>query len=114
MMDNSYTEQMENALFQQWDEFDDYNEDYSTLIEKLNSAGSFRSFGDGLLFFLQKRLPDLTAETAVKYIETLCAESGVARSDIARSDNTLILSKPKMKLKQLVIFMNPYRCLMTI
>ncbi|MGN0178531.1 MAG: hypothetical protein ACI4DY_03695 [Monoglobaceae bacterium] len=84
----NYTQQMENALFEQWDEFDDYNEDYSTLIEKLNNEGSFRSFGDGLLFFLQKRQPDLTAETAVKYIEELCEETGVAKSDIA-STNTL-------------------------
>ena len=41
MVANSYTEQMENALFEQWDEFDDYNEDYSSLIEKLNSENSF-------------------------------------------------------------------------
>lgn len=58
-----YTEQMENALFEQWDEFDDYNEDYSSLIGKLNSDDAFRTFGDGLLFFLQKRNPELTAET---------------------------------------------------
>lgn len=84
----SYTQQMENALFQQWDEFDDYNEDYSTLIEKLNSENSFRTFGDGLLFFLQKRQPELNAETAIKYIEKICEETNVSKSDIA-SANTL-------------------------
>ena len=83
-----YTEQMENALFEQWDEFDDYNEDYSSLIGKLNSADAFRTFGDGLLFFLQKRNPELTAETAIKYIEELCENTGVLKSDIA-STNTL-------------------------
>ena len=83
-----YTEQMENALFEQWDEFDDYNEDYSSLIEKLNSDDAFRTFGDGLLFFLQKRNPELTAETAIKYIDELCSKNGVDISDIA-STNTL-------------------------
>jgi len=43
-------------LFQQWDAFDDYNEDYTELINVLNSEESFRSFGDGLLVFLQKEI----------------------------------------------------------
>lgn len=84
----NYTQQMENALFEQWDEFDDYNEDYSSLIGKLNSDDAFRTFGDGLLSFLQKRNPELTAETAIKYIEELCENTGVLKSDIA-STNTL-------------------------
>ena len=83
-----YTEQMENALFQQWDAFDDYNEDYTELIDTLNSEDSFRSFGDGLLFFLQKRKPELTADSAIKYIDELCAKTGVSVGDIA-STNTL-------------------------
>ena len=84
----NYTEKMENALFEQWDEFDDYNEDYSSLIEKLNSENAFRTFGDGLLFFLQKRNPELTAETAIKYIDELCSKNGVSVGNIA-STNTL-------------------------
>ena len=87
-MSASYTQQMENALFEQWDEFDDYNEDYSSLIEKLNSENTFRTFGDGLLFFLQKQNPELIAETAIKYIEKVCQETGVLTKDIA-SANTL-------------------------
>ena len=83
-----YTEQMENALFEQWNEFDDYNEDYSPIIEKLNSDDAFRTFGDGLLFFLQKRNPELTAESAIKYIDELCSKNGVSVGDIA-STNTL-------------------------
>lgn len=83
-----YTEQMEDKLFQQWDEFDEYDEDYSELIEMLNSEDSFRTFGDGLLFFLKKHQPDLTAETAIKYIEKLCKETEVSIIDIA-SANTL-------------------------
>ena len=84
----SYTEQMENALFLQWDELDNYNEDFQSLIESLNSDNFFRTFGDGLLFFLRKRQPDLTAETAVKYMEELCEKTGVSAKDIA-STNTL-------------------------
>lgn len=52
---SNYTEQMENSLFQQWGAYDDYNEDYTALIGVLNSKDSFRSFGDGLFVFLQKR-----------------------------------------------------------
>ena len=83
-----YTEQMENALFQQWDAFDDYNEDYTELIDVLNSDDSFRSFGDGLIVFLQKRKPELTADSAIKYIDELCSKTGVSVGDIA-STNTL-------------------------
>ena len=83
MVANSYTEQMENALFEQWDEFDDYNEDYSSLIEKLNSENSFRTFGDGLLFFLQMKNPDLTTDTAIKLLDKLCAERNVPIKEIA-------------------------------
>lgn len=79
----SYTEQMERALFEQWDVFDDYSDDYSSLIDELNSKESFRTFGDGLIFFLQKRKPGITAETAVRYIEELCEETGVDKSEIS-------------------------------
>ena len=79
---------MENALFQQWDTFDDYNEDYTELINVMNSEDSFRSFGDGLLVFLQKRNPELTIESSVKYIDELCVKNGISVSDIA-SANTL-------------------------
>ena len=88
MRNLNYTQQMENALFQQWDAFDDYNEDYTELIDVLNNEDSFRSFGDGLLVFLQRRNPQLTAESAIKYIDELCKKTGVSVGDIA-SANTL-------------------------
>lgn len=86
----SYTERMEETLFQQWgpDDSSERNEEYQSLIEFLNSKEVFRTFGDGLLFFLQKRQPSLTAETAIKYLEGLCTETGVSKNDIA-SINTL-------------------------
>lgn len=78
---SNYTEQMENSLFQQWGAYDDYNEDYTALIGVLNSKDSFRSFGDGLFVFLQKRNPELTAEFAVKCIDELCVKTNVSVGD---------------------------------
>lgn len=79
----SYTDRMESALFELWDEFDNCDEDYSSLIDELNSKDAFRTFGDGLVSFLQKRKPEITAETAIKCIEKLCEETGVEKSDIS-------------------------------
>ena len=87
-MNTTYTEQMESKIFNQWDEFDNYNEDYSSLIDTLNGENTFRSFGDGLLLFMQKKKPNLTAETAVKLLDKLCLECKVPVKDIA-SANTL-------------------------
>lgn len=81
-----YTEQMENAIFEQWDTFDDYNEDYTNLINTLNSENYFRSFGEGVLFFLKKKEPSVILENAIKTIEDLCEETGVPKSDIASSN----------------------------
>lgn len=83
----TYTYRMEELLFQ-WD-LDDDCDDYHILIESLNSKEAFRTFGDGLLYFLQKLNPEITVDTAVKYIKNICAETGVPVKDIASSDNTL-------------------------
>ena len=42
-----YTTQMEEAIYNKWSEFDNSDEDYSEIIDFLNSK-DFRSFGDGL------------------------------------------------------------------
>lgn len=84
----NYTEQMESKIYNQWDEFDDYNEDYTSLIDTLNGENTFRSFGDGLLLFMQKKNPDLTSDTAVKLLYKLCLKCGVPVKNIA-SANTL-------------------------
>lgn len=81
----NYTDKMEEKIFQ-WDEFDDYNEDYTSLIDTLNSEDTFRTFGDGLLLFMQMNNPDLTADTAVKILEKLCSEQGVPVKDIASTN----------------------------
>jgi len=81
-----YTDYMEDKL--PWDSYDEENDDYQSLIDLMNSEDFFRSFGDGLLSFMQEQKPDLTAETAIAYIEACCAETGVPVGDI-RSTNAL-------------------------
>ena len=78
----TYTARMENLLFNKSD-FDDVDDNYADLIESLNSKDTFRTFGEGLLCFLQKRNPELTADKAAKYIEKLCEETKVPVEDIA-------------------------------
>ena len=89
MSTNSYTEKMETFLFQNaWDEDTKEPQNYFELLNILNDEKSFRSFGDGLLHFLQRKQPDLTTEKAIKYIEECCKKTSVLISDIA-SSNTL-------------------------
>lgn len=84
----NYTEHMKDRLFDVFSSFDDFNEDYSNLIEALNSENMFRSFGEGLLFVLQRKRPDITLECAVGYIKECCRKTGVPESEIG-SINTL-------------------------
>ncbi len=83
---NNYTEQMENEIYNQWDEFDDYEEDYTSLIEMLNDENSFRSFGDGLLPFMKEKDKTVTIETAKKRLEELCLEKQIPIKEIASSN----------------------------
>lgn len=78
----TYTARMEDLLFNK-SNFDDVDDNYADLIESLNSKDTFRIFGEGLLCFLQKRNPELTADKAAKYIEKLCEETKVPVEDIA-------------------------------
>ena len=75
-------------MFDYLGSFDAYNEDYTPLLEAMNSKDMFRSFGEGLLFFLQKKNVEVTAEKAVGYIKDCCKETGVPEGDIG-SINTL-------------------------
>lgn len=81
-----YTEYMIDNL--PWGGFDDIDEDFQTFIEMLNNESFFRSFGNGILNFMQTRIPSLTSETAIKYIEKCCTDTNVPVKDIA-SANTL-------------------------
>lgn len=79
----NYTDKMEDAIFEQLDNFDEYSDECSELIETINSKDFFRSFGEALLSFLQKYNPELTQENVVKYIEELCVQTSVTVKDIA-------------------------------
>ena len=54
-MIKTYTEQMEDALWQKWSEYDTDAECTST-IEFLNTEDGFRSFGEGLVALMQKKI----------------------------------------------------------
>jgi len=82
----NYTDYMERNL--PWGGLDDTGEDYQTLIEQLNSEQFFRSFGEGLLSFLQSKNSMLTEKMAIEYIESCCHNANVPIGDIA-SANTL-------------------------
>lgn len=84
----NYTEHLKETMFDYWGSFDDYNEDYTPLLEAVNSKDMFRSFGEGLLFFLQKKNVEVTSENAVGYIKECCKKTGVSEGDIG-SINTL-------------------------
>ena len=84
---SSYTEQMEEMLWQQWDEYDS-TEEYISTIEFLNSEEGFRSFGEGLVSLMKKKDPSMDTEKAIAYLTSCCKKNGVEMSEIG-STNTL-------------------------
>lgn len=83
-----YTDMMEDAVFL-WGDLDDYDGDYSELIENINNPNFFRTFGEALLNFMQQRDATITTETAHRYIEACCQQTFVPRTNIAKNPNTL-------------------------
>lgn len=81
-MNLNYTLRVENELFRHLSSVDDYNQDYSAILDIMNSENLFRSYGDGILHFLQMRNSEVTKETAVKYIEQLCEKNDVPLKDV--------------------------------
>ena len=83
----TYTEQMEDILFAGYGNLDDDDSSAKT-VDFLNSSEGFRSFGDGLLLFINKVDNSITAESAYKYISSCCKEKGMDINDIA-TPNTI-------------------------
>lgn len=83
--DLNYTKRMESCL--PWGGLDDETGDFQPLLDWLNGK-AFRSFGDGLLSFMQAKKTELTVEGAIQHIEKCCSATGVSIADIA-SANTL-------------------------
>lgn len=83
----SYTEQMEEALWQKWSDYDT-DAEYDSTIDFLNAEDGFRSFGDGLVALMQKKYPSMDTEKAIAHLTTFCKKNGVELSEIG-STNTL-------------------------
>ena len=86
-MSISYTEQMEEALWQKWSDYDT-DAEYSSTIDFLNAEDEFRSFGDGLVALMQKKDPAMDTEKAIAHLTACCKKNGVELSEIG-SANTL-------------------------
>lgn len=86
-MNKSYTEQMEEALWQKWSDYDT-DAEYSSTIDFLNAEDEFRSFGDGLVALMQKKDPAMDTEKAIVHLTACCKKNGVVLSEIG-SANTL-------------------------
>ena len=86
-MSMSYTEQMEEALWQKWSDYDT-DAEYASTIEFLNAEDGFRSFGDGLVALMQKKDPSMNTEKAIAHLTACCKKNGIELSEIG-STNTL-------------------------
>ena len=86
-MSLSYTEQMEEALWQKWSDYDT-DAEYASTIEFLNAEDGFRSFGDGLIALMQKKDPSMDTEKAIAHLTACCRKTGIELSEIG-STNTL-------------------------
>ena len=83
----SYTEQMEEALWQKWSDYDT-DAEYASTIEFLNAEDGFRSFGDGLVALMQKKDPLMDIDKAIAHLTACCKKNGIDLSEIG-STNTL-------------------------
>ena len=83
----SYTERMEEALWQKWSDYDT-DAEYASTIEFLNAEHGFRSFGDGLVALMQKKDPSMDTDKAIAHLTDCCKKSGIELSEIG-STNTL-------------------------
>lgn len=86
-MNISYTEQMENALWQKWNELDE-ELDNTTTLDFLNDEDEFRTFGDGLITLISKKYPDADLTDVPKFLAAMCKENNMDINVIA-SRNTL-------------------------
>ena len=86
-MNITYTEQMEKALWQKWNDYDT-DAEYASIIEFLNTENGFRSFGDGLVALMQKKDHAMDTEKSIAHLTAYCKKNGVELSEIG-STNTL-------------------------
>lgn len=88
-MDETYTKRLEIEIWNMAEEIDK-NEDFSKVIEFLNSKEGFQPFGKRLASFIAKKLylDSTDRKTLVQALNEACGNTGVDLSEIA-SDGTL-------------------------
>lgn len=81
----NYTELLENKLFTQWSDFEE-DEDYERMIEFINSDSGFKTFGEGLIYIISKKYPDVDSENVIEFIYECCDKNEVKKESIASSN----------------------------
>ena len=88
-MEYTYTSNLENEIWIMAEELDE-NDDCESVIDFLNSKGSFQPFGARLAAFISQKLslPSTDRKTIIAALSEQCKKNGVPLSEIA-SDGTL-------------------------
>lgn len=60
------------------------DDDIDELFELIYDERLNRSFGEGLLFYMQKHNPEVTADTAIDYLLECCEKNGVEEHDFVQ------------------------------
>lgn len=83
-MELSYTEQMENSYWDQWEIFDTNSKDetYDQVISFLNNDENFRSFGEGLISLIKEKHPTQNIEDPIKFLKEMCLKNNVDIDEI--------------------------------
>ncbi len=84
----TYTDRMEEMLFAGYGYLDDEKDNTSKIVDLLNSDEGFRSFGDGILSFINRDGSNVTASDAPSFVTKCCKDNGIDMKDVA-SPNTL-------------------------
>ena len=77
----NYTELLENKLFTQWSDFEE-DEDYERMIEFINSDSGFKTFGEGLIYIISKKYPDVDSENVIEFIYECCDKNEVKKESV--------------------------------
>lgn len=95
-MHTTYTQHMENALFESW-EFDASEGDYCNVIAFLNAE--FGTFGDALTRFIEKVKPQDDLRSPKEYLQHCCTQTGVQPATSVTLNNWFSAGKRPKKGK---------------
>ncbi|MGN0805389.1 MAG: hypothetical protein ACI4MS_08410 [Candidatus Coproplasma sp.] len=77
----NYTERLNELAFKQWDALDENRE--SDVVDFLNRAGTFRTFGEGLTTLIQKKYHSVSSQDVIDFIITSSKMNAVNLKEIA-------------------------------